>query len=106
MLRYAVVEIAGKQYKAEPEKIINVEINWIEKLLEVDKVLALANDDKLTLGNPYILNKKIVFDVVGQERTAKIRVATYKAKANTRKVRGSRRKITKIKMQAKNREKA
>ena len=106
MLRYTIVEIAGKQYKAEPDKEFKVEINGIDKLLEIDKVLAIAEDDKIKIGDPYIKGEKVTFDVIGEEKGVKIRVATFKAKSNTRKVIGSRRKLTKIKMQSELREKA
>ncbi len=94
-MKYAVVEIAGRQYKVEPNKAFTVDSLGVEtKNFECDKVLLLAND-KLEVGNPY-LKEKLNFEILENKREPKIRVATYSAKANTRKVRGSRRVVSKI----------
>lgn len=97
MLKYIVAEIAGRQYLIEPGKIITVDHLGDLKTLECDKILMKADGDQLEIGAPY-LKDKVVFEVLGSDREKKIRVATYKAKANTRKVRGSRRYISRIKL--------
>lgn len=96
-MEYVVFEISGKQYLAKPGQIIQVDKIEAEKSLEVDKVLLMVSEGKMELGQPY-LTKKIKFDVLGQLRKPKIRVATYKAKANYRRVRGSREVKTQIRL--------
>lgn len=95
-MRYAVVEIAGRQYKVVPNQVLTVDNLGDIKTFECDKVLLLAGDS-LSLGNPY-LKDKLMFEVLESKREPKIRVATYKAKAKTRKVRGSRRSVSVIKL--------
>lgn len=97
MLQYAIVEIAGKQYLASPDKPFLVNFLGDLKSLECDKVLLKSEGEKIEFGNPY-LNYKLKFEVMEKVKGAKIRVATYKAKANTRKVRGSKPLFSKIKL--------
>ena len=94
-MKYAVVEIAGRQYIVEPGRELLVNNLGDIKSLECERVLLLSEGDKLSFGEPY-LKEKISFDVLEQVKGKKIRVAKYHAKANTRKVKGSRAVLSKI----------
>jgi ribosomal protein L21 len=96
-MRYVVVEIAGRQYKVEPGKELLVNFLGDIKDFESDKVLMVADDKSVKIGAPY-LSEKIKFDVLEAVRGKKIRVAIFHAKANFRKVKGSRSTMSKIKM--------
>lgn len=98
MLKYAVVEISGRQYKVSPGSLLNVDYLGDIESLKSDKVLLKVEDDKLLVGHPYT-NDTLKFEVLGSKKLPKIRVATYKAKANVRKVRGSSALITQIRLQ-------
>ncbi len=89
MLDFAVVEIAGRQYKVKPGQKLSVNFLGDVKSLDCDKVLLISEGDKLQIGSPY-LKEKLAFDILASTRGKKLRVATYHAKANTRKVKGSR----------------
>lgn len=89
-----VVNISGRQYLAEEGKILTVDHLGDVKSIEAE-VLLSVNDGKVEIGVP-TLKSKAVFDVLETVREKKVRVATYKAKARTRKVRGSRRIVSKI----------
>lgn len=92
MLRYAVCEISGKQYKIVPGSSVGVD--WLgdeTKKLEV-KTLLVAEDDGVKIGTPY-LKEELPLEVVGEKKT-KIRVAKFHAKANYRRVTGIKRKTT------------
>lgn len=96
MLNYAIVEISGRQYKIEPGKSILVDSLGDIKNLDCDKVLLLSDDDKLSIGKPYL--KEVLKFTVEEARGEKIRVAKFHAKANYRKVRGSRAYLSRIKL--------
>lgn len=89
MLNYAVVEILGRQYKVAPESVLTVDFLGEVKKFECDKVLLEVKDGQLAIGTPF-LKDKLTFQVVRSERGPKIRVATYKAKSNYRRVKGAR----------------
>lgn len=104
MIDYAVLSIQGRQYKVLPEKPFTV--NFVAgdaKTLDVD-VLMISKDGKVDFGAPF-LKEKLKLDVISQERGPKIRVATYKAKANTRRVKGSKSFLTKLQLSTEKREK-
>ncbi len=96
MWKFAVVEIAGKQYLVRPGEELVVNSLGDAKDIDCDKVLLLA-DDQVSLGAPFI-KSHIKFNVLEQLRGKKIRVAKFHAKANTRKVRGSKSMLTKVKV--------
>ncbi|OGE31974.1 50S ribosomal protein L21 [Candidatus Daviesbacteria bacterium RIFCSPHIGHO2_01_FULL_44_29] len=97
MFTYAVVEVAGRQYKVSPDQEILVNFLGDLKKITCDKVLMLVDGDKITVGKPY-LKETIEFEVLSSKRGRKIRVAKYHAKANTRKVVGARTYTTTIKV--------
>lgn len=97
-MKFAILEISGKQYLVKPGQTFEVDkLGEDLKTLSVDKVLLIARDDKVEIGKPY-LKEKIDFEVLDTIKKAKIRVATYKAKANYRRVKGFRRQVSRIKM--------
>lgn len=104
MFKYAVVEIAGRQYKITPETSILVNFLGEIKTFECEKVLLKFEEEKLEIGKPY-LKDKFLFEVEEKSIRGKIRVATYKSKANTRRVKGSKPIYSRIKLKI-NREKS
>lgn len=97
MIDYAIVEVSGRQYKVTPDGDLKVDFLGDVKKFECDRVLLTSESDSIKLGTPY-LEEKLIFDVLGSRKEKKIRVATYKAKANTRRIKGSRRMVTMIKL--------
>lgn len=95
---YAILEISGRQYLVKPGQTIEVDhLADVPKKLTVDKVLLIVEDRKAEVGKPY-LKKSLDFEVLGEAKKPKIRVATYKAKSNYRRVKGQRREVTQIKL--------
>lgn len=97
MFKYAIVEISGRQYKVTPQTSLLVDFLGNVKNFECEKILLKVEGDKLELGRPFI-KEKLIFDVLEQVRKPKVTAMTYKAKANTRRVKGSRRLLSKIKL--------
>lgn len=101
MKKYAVVKIAGFQYKvAEGDEL---EVNKIDvekgKDITFEEVLLIAEDGKVKIGQPLVTGGKIKAKVFEQFKGKKLRVATYKAKARQRRVMGFRPLLTKIKIE-------
>ena len=97
MFKYAVVEIAGRQYKVTPDVSFLVNFLGDVKTFECEKVLIKFEGEKLEIGKPY-LKDKLTFEVEEKPVRGKIRVATYKSKANTRRVKGSKLIHSRIKL--------
>jgi large subunit ribosomal protein L21 len=95
---YAIIETGGKQYKVQEGDVI-----FIEKLqagdgesVTFDRVLAISNDNGLTIGSPVISGASVSAKVDGQVKGKKIIVYKYKAKKNYRRKQGHRQPYTKV----------
>ena len=101
MLNYAVCEIGGKQYIVIPNQPLVVD-NQDENIKKIEaNVLLFSEDGKIKVGKPY-LKEKLSLEVMGQIRGEKIRVSKFHAKANYRKVKGHRAKMTRVILPVKN----
>lgn len=86
---YLVCQILGKQYLIKPGQTAQVgNLGQIKEFL-ADKILLEVSDGKVNIGKPF-LDKKINFKVLPEVNIKKLRVATYKAKVNYRRVKGSK----------------
>jgi len=99
-MKYAVIQLAGKQYKVEEGETISV--NKIEgkakTKLKLDQVLLVVDGKKVSLGQPLVKGAIVSAEIVEQKKDKKIRVAKYKAKSKYRKVQGHRQLITCVKI--------
>jgi large subunit ribosomal protein L21 len=94
---YAVVEIKGKQYKAEEGDLLKVDHIDGEDgdLVEFDSVLMVRGDDeKVSVGSPYVKGVKLKGVVEDHGRERKIVVYKYKRRKGYRRRRGHRRQYS------------
>ena len=95
---HAIIETGGKQYKvAEGDTL------FIEKLpneagdtVTFDKVLAVIDGDKITVGTPVVEGAKVDASVVKNGKGKKILVFKYKPKKGYRQRQGHRQPYTKV----------
>ncbi|RLC60669.1 MAG: 50S ribosomal protein L21 [Chloroflexi bacterium] len=95
---YAVIETGGKQYKVTPGQIIDVERLDVAEgsTIELDKVLLIADGDKVTVGTPTIDGAKVIATSQGNGKGKKIIVFKYKPKVRYRKKTGHRQLYTRL----------
>ena len=95
---FAVVEIAGKQYRVAVHDIIDV--SFIEgkegSTLTFDRVLLVFDEKKTTIGTPTVQGLTVKAKIVSQDKGEKINVRRYKQKVRYRKSTGFRPLITKL----------
>ena len=102
---YAVVQIGSRQYQIKPGQTIEVDkLPDTGKTFLVDKMLLRVDERGVQIGKPY-LKDHLTLEILGNVKKDKIRVATYKAKANYRRVIGQRRQMTKLKLAEETKEK-
>ena len=95
-MKFAVIETGGKQYLvSEGQKI------QIEKLtqkagdkFDFDKVLLVADDNKIEVGKPYLAGKKVSAEILGEKRLPKVTVFKYHSKTRFRKKKGHRQSVS------------
>jgi large subunit ribosomal protein L21 len=97
-MNYAIIETGGKQYKVTEGQTIDVEKLQIEEggSVQLDKVLLLAEGDKMTVGKPLVEGARVMATVKKNGRTAKVIVFKYKAKVRERKKNGHRQQFTSL----------
>lgn len=97
MSLWAIVKIAGIQYKVEEGKTIVVERLDGQKDTKVafDQVLAIGGD-KIAIGNPLVDKAKITVKILDTIKNKKISVVKFKSKSRYLKTYGHRQPQTKI----------
>ena len=95
---YAIVETGGKQYRVSPGDIVKVERLPVEEgnTVELDKVLLVADGEKVTVGKPTVAGAKVVAQVLGENKDKKIVVFKYKPKVRYARRTGHRQIHTKL----------
>jgi large subunit ribosomal protein L21 len=97
---YAVVEINGKQYRAEKGDVLKVDRYEAEKgaSLSLDKVLLLSGDS-VKVGSPYVAGAVVKATVQEEIKGDKIIVFKYKPKKDYRRTKGHRQPYTLLKVE-------
>lgn len=95
---YAIVDIAGKQFKVEPESIIKVPLLDAEEGSEVkfDKVLMVRDGEKIEVGSPTLTDRSVKAKIIEHGRDKKIIVFKKKRRKDYKKKNGHRQKFTKV----------
>ena len=95
---YAIIETGGKQYRVTPGQILDIErLDVAEgETVELERVLLIADDDKVTVGMPTIEGAKVVATSQGEGKGKKIIVFKYKPKVRYRKKTGHRQPYTRL----------
>lgn len=95
---YAIIETGGKQYKVSPGQTIDVERLDVAEgnSIELDRVLLIADDDKVTVGKPVVDGAKVIATSQGEGKGKKIIVLKYKPKVRYRKKTGHRQFYTRL----------
>jgi len=95
---YAVIETGGKQYKITPGQTIDVEHLDVAEggTVELDKVLLIADGDRISVGTPTVAGAKVVATSQGDGKAKKIIVFKYKPKVRYRKKTGHRQLYTRL----------
>ena len=98
---YALVEIKGKQYKAEAGALLKVDLFDKEpgEAVEFDSVVLVSGDSDTKVGQPYVKGVSVKTVVEENGRDPKIRVFKYKKRKNYRRTRGHRQPFTLLRVQ-------
>ena len=97
---FAVIQTGGKQYKISPEQKIKIEKVEGDKdaAFVFDKVLLVADADKIKIGAPYVEGAKAEGIILKQARDRKKIVFKYHSKTRYRKKKGHRQHFTEVKI--------
>ena len=99
-MAFAVIETGGKQYRVSPGSIVTIEKLEADAgaTISFDNVLMYQDSQEPVIGAPFVDGVRVVAEVVGQTKGAKIRVFTYKPKKRQRRTLGHRQQVTQVKI--------
>ena len=101
-IMYAIVEIAGQQFKAEAGKKLYVhrlEGNEGDKVT-FDKVLLTDNDGKITVGIPTVAGVKVSATILRHAKGDKVIIFKQKRRKGYKKLNGHRQSFTQINIES------
>ncbi|HPE88738.1 MAG TPA: 50S ribosomal protein L21 [Spirochaetia bacterium] len=92
---YAIVEVQGKQYRAEKGAVLRVDRMDGEAgtPVAIDSVL-LVSGDTIKIGAPYVQGAQVKATIKAQEKGDKVIVFKYKPKKDYRRTQGHRQRYT------------
>ncbi len=95
---YAIVDIAGQQFKVEKEQKIFVHRLEAEQgqKIEFDKVLLIDNDGKINVGAPTVEGAMVTAEVVSHLKGDKVKVFKKKRRKGYKKFNGHRQYLSEI----------
>ena len=98
---YAIIRTGGRQYRAEPGLVIDVERLPQDEgeVIDLTDVLLLVPDEgEAQVGQPIVANTVVKATVVKQARARKVYVWKYKPKLRYRRRRGHRQYFTRLRI--------
>ncbi len=98
---YAIVEIAGQQFKVEKEKKLFVHRLKTEegKSVDFEKVMLIDNDGSVSIGTPVIEGAKVTAKVLKHLKGDKVLVFKKKRRKGYKKLNGHRQSLTQIQIE-------
>tara|TARA_B100000965_G_scaffold12273_2_gene9342 strand:- start:5730 stop:6167 length:438 start_codon:yes stop_codon:yes gene_type:complete len=95
---FAIAETSGKQVLFEVNRYYD--LNRIDAKakdkITLDNILLIKDNEKISIGKPYIKNAKIELEVLSHKRDKKIIVYKMRPKKKTRRKMGHRQDLTRV----------
>ena len=95
---FAIAEASGKQVLFEVNRYYDLNrIDAKEKeKITLENILLIKENEKISIGKPYIKNAKIELEVISHKRDKKIIVYKMRPKKKTRRKMGHRQELTRV----------
>jgi len=97
---YAVIKTGGKQYRVQPDDILEIERlpGDAGDILEFDQVLMLSGDSGFEIGTPVVAGALVAAELVEQTRGDKIKIFKKKRRKHYRRTMGHRQDLSQIRI--------
>ncbi len=97
---YAVIKTGGKQYRVSSGETLKIETipGDVGSSLVLDKVLMVADGDKLSVGKPLLTGASVQATIVAHGRGDKVHIFKMRRRKHYRKSQGHRQNYTEIRI--------
>jgi large subunit ribosomal protein L21 len=97
---YAIIETGGKQYRAEPNGILQVESlkGDVGSVIQFEAVHFIQSDQAPLVGAPMITNAVVRAEIIRHARTRSITIFKKKRRKNYRRTKGHRQGFTQVRI--------
>ncbi len=97
---YAIIETGGKQYRAEPQGLLQIESleGDVGTTVEFDSVRFVQTDQAPIVGTPTIAQAVVKGEIIRHARTRSITVFKKKRRKGYRRTRGHRQGFTQVRI--------
>lgn len=97
---YAVIVSGGKQHRVSEGEVLKLEKIEVETgaSVEFDRVLLIADGDKVKIGEPELSGAMVTAEVVSHGRHDKVRIIKFKRRKHHMKRMGHRQWYTEVKI--------
>lgn len=102
MEAYAVIETGGKQYRVQKGSVLDIELLDAKEgdKVKIDKVLAVSDGSKLSVGTPVVAGAAVTLEVVKQFRGKKVISFKKKRRKGYHKKIGHRQELMKVRVES------
>jgi len=97
---YAIIETGGKQYRAEPQGLLQIESleGAVGTIVEFDSIRFLQTDQTPIVGTPTIPQAVVKGEIVRHARTRSITIFKKKRRKGYRRTKGHRQGFTQVRI--------
>jgi large subunit ribosomal protein L21 len=98
-MKYAIAQTSGKQFLVKPGEWYDVDLikdGKIGDVIYLKKILFFRNENKIQLGQPFLLKSEIPAKIIQQVKGEKITVLKTKPKKKYTRIRGHRQSYTRV----------
>ncbi len=97
---YAVIQTGGKQYRVAEGDIVRVELLGKEpkQIVVFDRVLLVAKDSDLMVGQPLVEGATVEAEVIRQDRAKKVYIFKKKRTTTYQRTQGHRQSFTEVRI--------
>ncbi|HKK55750.1 50S ribosomal protein L21 [Marinobacter sp.] len=97
---YAVIVSGGKQHRVKEGETLKLEKLEVETggSVEFDRVLLVADGDRVQVGAPVVVGAKVTAEVVNHGRHDKIQIIKFRRRKHSMKRQGHRQWFTEVKI--------
>ncbi len=99
---YAVIEVGSKQYSVKKDDTIEVSKQDLAKgdQVSIDKVLLVADGEKVQIGQPYVKGAKVEVEVLKHSLGEKTLAYKHRRRKNSHWQKGHRDQLTELKIKS------